>query len=57
MTRHQYRISALVSQTSLRGETSGGVAKCRVFSQAKLRTSGNATLEARIMMCNDAKVR
>ena len=28
--RHQYGISALVSQTSFRGKTSGGVAKCRV---------------------------
>ena len=54
MTRHQCGISALVS---LRGETSGGVAKCRLSSQAKLGTSRNATLEARIMMCNDAKVR
>ena len=34
MTRHRYGISALVSQTSFRGETSGGVAKCRLFSQA-----------------------
>ena len=34
-TRHQYGISSLVSQTSFRGETSGGVAaKCRLFSQA-----------------------
>ena len=33
--RHQYGISSLVSQTSFRGETSGGVAaKCRLFSQA-----------------------
>ena len=32
--RHQYGISALNSQTSFRGETSGGVAKCRIFSQA-----------------------
>ena len=32
--RHQYGISALVSQTSFRGETSGGVGKCRLFSQA-----------------------
>ena len=30
----QYGISGLVSQTSFRGETSGGVAKCRLFSQA-----------------------
>ena len=35
MTRHQYGISALVSQTSFGGETSGSVAKCRLFSQAK----------------------
>ena len=35
VTRHQYGISVLVSQTSFRGETSGGVAKCRLFSQAK----------------------
>ena len=33
-TRHQYGISALVSQTSFRGETVSGVAKCRLFSQA-----------------------
>jgi len=31
---HQYGISVLVSQTSFRGETVGGVAKCRLFSQA-----------------------
>ena len=34
MTRHQYGISALVSQTSFGGETSNSVAKCRLFSQA-----------------------
>ena len=34
MTRHQYGISALVPQTSLLGETSDGVAKWRLFSQA-----------------------
>ena len=33
VTRHQDRISALVSQTSFGGETSGGLAKCRMFSQ------------------------
>ena len=36
VTRHQYGISAFVSQTSFRGETSGGVAKCWLFSQANL---------------------
>ena len=34
MTRHQYGISALVSQTSFGGETSNSVGKCRLFSQA-----------------------
>ena len=44
MTRHypdlgsdvssEYGISALVSQTSFGGKTTGGVAKCRLFSQA-----------------------
>ena len=32
--RLQYVISVLVSQTSFSGETSGAVAKCRLFSQA-----------------------
>ena len=34
MTRHQYGISALGSQTSFGGETSNSVAKCRLFSLA-----------------------
>ena len=33
MTRHQYGISALVSQASFGGETSNSVAKCRLYSQ------------------------
>ena len=33
--RHQYGISALVSQTSFGGKTSGGVAKCRLLPLAK----------------------
>ena len=37
VTRHQCGISALVSQTSFGGETSGSVAKCRLFSQAKFK--------------------
>ena len=32
--RHQYGISALVSETSFGGETSSSVAKCWLFSQA-----------------------
>ena len=35
MTCHQCGISALVSQTSFGGETSGSVAKSGLFSQAK----------------------
>ena len=34
VTRHQYGISALLSQTLFGEETSGSVAKCRLFSQA-----------------------
>ena len=41
VTRHQYGISALVSQTSFGGETSGSVAKCQLFSQASLETAKN----------------
>ena len=37
MTRHQYGISALVSQTSFSGETSRVIAKCRLFSEATSR--------------------
>ena len=33
VSRHQSGISALVPWTSFRGETSDGVAKCRLFSQ------------------------
>ena len=36
VTCHQYEISALVSQMSFHGETVGGVAKCRLFSQATI---------------------
>ena len=39
MTRHQYGISALVSQTSFGRETSGSVAKCWLFSQANFLTA------------------
>jgi len=34
VTRHQHGISVLISQTSFRWETSGGVAKCGLFSRA-----------------------
>ena len=34
VTRHQYGISALVSQTTFDRETSDGVTECPLFSQA-----------------------
>ena len=36
VTCHQYGISALVSQISFCGETSGGIMKCQLFSQAEI---------------------
>ena len=33
MTHHQYGIFVLISQMSFRWETSGDVAKCRLFAQ------------------------
>ena len=36
VTRHQYGIIVLVSQASFRGQTSGVVAKCQLFSQATI---------------------
>ena len=41
MTGHQYRISTLVSQMSFDEETSGSVAKCRLFSQANSLGQGD----------------
>ena len=35
VTDHQYGISSLVSQTSFRRETGGGIVKCQLFSQLK----------------------
>ena len=35
VTRHQYGISAVVSQRSFRQETADGVARCRLFFQAR----------------------
>ena len=37
--RHQYGISALVFQALFRGETTGGVTKCWLFSQVKIKTA------------------
>ena len=35
VTRPQYGISALVSQTLFRAESVGGVVRCRLFSQTR----------------------
>ena len=35
MIRHQYEISALLSQPSFRGETRVNVTKCRLFSRTR----------------------
>ena len=40
VTRHQYGIFALVSQTSFRDETSDGVKKCRLISQSIIFSLG-----------------
>ena len=40
VTRHQYGISALISQTLFRGETTGDVAKCRLVSRASSLDNG-----------------
>ena len=37
VVHHQYGIFGFVSQMSFRRETSAGVAKCQLFSQAKAR--------------------
>ena len=36
VTHYQYGISALISQTSFLGDTSGDVVKCRLFSEANV---------------------
>ena len=51
VTRHQYGISALVSQTSSGGETSGSVAKCRLFSQAIQNSPLVTSPDALLLRC------
>ena len=43
VTSHQYGITALFSQTSFGGETSGSVAKCRLFSRPNNTQTMNRT--------------
>ena len=44
-------ISARVSQTSFRGKTSGGIAKCRLFSQPTEANSSSALLSLTYVVC------
>ena len=48
VTRHQYGIFALVSQTSFRGQTSGVVVKCQLFSQATILSGTKFMLIIRV---------
>ena len=52
VTRHQYGISALVSQTSFRGKTSDGLAKCWLFSQAS-KFLASVTLSSKLFAVSD----
>ena len=46
VVRHQYEITALVSQTPFGGETSGSVANCWLFSQANTSVGIQCSLQA-----------
>ena len=48
---HQYAISVLISQTSFFRETSRGVAKCWLFSQAVIRKGGNDCMNVVLTVC------
>ena len=37
VTCHEYGVSVLVPQTSLRQEASGGIAKCQLFSKVTFK--------------------
>ena len=52
LKRHQNGISALVSQTSFRGETVSGVPKCRLFSLDSLWKSSEIIGNCREMAEN-----
>ena len=52
VTRHHYGIFALVSQTSFGGETSGRVAKCRLFSEANLALKVRKNGQQKTFLCS-----
>ena len=49
--RHQYEISSVISQTSFGGETSGGVAKGRLFSRQANSLTRVLSYSSHIGMC------
>ena len=53
VTRHQYGISALFSQTSFGGKNSGSVAKCRLFSQLFSQPQVNLTSTLPFVLCTN----
>ena len=55
MTRHQYGISALVSQTSFCGETSGGVTNCRLLSRGEEEGGGGVRRDSILIKLKDYK--
>ena len=48
---HQYGIFVLISQTSFCMETSCGLVKCRLFSQAVIRKGGNDYMNVFLTVC------
>ena len=47
-TRHQYWISALVPQTSFRGETTGGVTNCCLFQAKTNRAASQKSINIKV---------
>ena len=50
-TTHQYGIFILISQTSFFRETSFGLVKCCLFSQAVIRKGGNDYMNVFLIVC------
>ena len=48
---HQYGIFVFIFQTSFRRETSCGLVKCRLFSQAVIRKGGNDYMNVFLTVC------
>jgi len=48
--RHQYRMSAIISQTPFGGETSGSITKCLLFPQANIQI--NNYVKKQLQQCH-----